>query len=220
MDFVFAFNSGSAGVDIPYDAQCPKHEFFLKKLLATFNLPAKCRAVMKHIASPVRLALLFTASLALAAEAPPKPHKGSDAFERMKPLVGTWKASADTGKGPTEVAVEYRLVAAGSALKERLFPGTPHEMITMYHDRNGKLSLTHYCAMANQPAMTLKSADDRTLHLDFDKVCGINPKTERHMHSLKVTFIDADTFRQDWTHYDGGKPVEKPTSFTFKRAKS
>ncbi len=164
--------------------------------------------------------LLTVAAGALAGEPPGQPHKGSDAFERLKSLAGIWKATADMGQGPAEVTVEYRLVAAGSALEERLFPGTPHEMVTLYHDRKGKLSLTHYCAMGNQPAMTLKSADDRTLHLDFDKICGINPKTERHMHSLKVTFIDGETFRQDWTHYDGGKPADKATSFTFKRARS
>ena len=40
------------------------------------------------------------------------------------------------------------------------------------------------------------------------------------MHSPTVTFIDPDTFRQDWTNYETGKPGAKPATFTFKRVKS
>src|SRR5438046_5351727 len=85
-----------------------------------------------------------------------KPHKGSAEFERMKSLAGTWKGKADMGEGPMEFTVEYRLVAGGSAVEERIFAGSPKEMVTMYHDQKGKLSLTHYCMLGNRPGMLLK----------------------------------------------------------------
>lgn len=164
--------------------------------------------------------LLTVAAVALAGEPLSKPYKGSAAFERLKPLAGSWKATIDIGQGPMEVTLEYRLIAGGSALEERIFAGSPQEMVTMYHDRNGQLAVTHYCLLANQPGMLLKSSDAKTLRFDFDKTCGINANTETHMHALTLTFVDADTIQQAWEHYENGRRSEKSPTFTFKRAKS
>jgi hypothetical protein len=161
----------------------------------------------------------LAAGVALAGEPPRQPQKGSAEFERLKALVGSWKATADMGQGPMDVSLEYRLVAGGSVLEERIFAGTPMEMVTMYHDKKGRLALTHYCMLANQPGMLLKSSDAKTLRFDFDQTCGINARTEDHMHALTLTFVDADTLRQEWQHYEKGKPSEKPALFVFQRAK-
>src|SRR2546421_3663647 len=112
--------------------------------------------------------LLITGSLLVAADQAAKPFHGSPAFEKMKTLVGTWKGKTDMGQGPTEITVEYRLVSGGSAIEERVFAGTPKEMVTMYHEKNGKLALTHYCMLANAPGMLLESSDTNTLKFDFD----------------------------------------------------
>ena len=87
----------------------------------------------------------------LSAAEPDQLYKGSPEFERMKTLVGSWKGKADMGQGPMEFAVEYRLVSGGSAIEERIFAGTPKEMVTMYYDDRGKLRLTHFCMLANRP---------------------------------------------------------------------
>ena len=154
----------------------------------------------------------------LSAGQPGAPYKGSPEFERMKSLVGTWKGTHDMGQGPMEVTVEYRLVAGGSTLEERFFAGTPMEMVTMYHDQRGKLALTHYCMLHNQPGMLLKSSDAKTLSFDFDKNCGVD-KNSTHMHSLVVTFQDADNIGQDWKLYENGKAKDSHP-FTLKRVKS
>jgi hypothetical protein len=148
-----------------------------------------------------------------------KAAPASPEFERMKSLVGTWKGKADMGQGPMEITVEYRLVAAGSALEERLFAGTPKEMVTMYHDQHGKLALTHYCMLGNRPGMLLKSADGKTLKFDFDDTCGVDPGGETHMHSLAITFDDADTITQNWRLFADGK-AKDDHPFTLKRVKS
>src|ERR1041385_2264920 len=83
----------------------------------------------------------------------PAPVTPSPEFERMKSLVGVWKGQADLGQGPIEVVAEYRLLAGGTVLQERVFPGAPNEMVTMYYDKDGKLGLTHYCVLGNRPAM-------------------------------------------------------------------
>src|SRR3954469_16239662 len=132
--------------------------------------------------------LLLASSLALLADdAPhfPAPKKGSAEFERMKTLVGTWTGKADMGHGPVDMTVKYRLLAGGTVLEERVFEGTPHEMVSMYYDDpSGKLAMTHYCMFGNRPGMLLKSSDAKSIKLDFDATCGIDPKKESHMHAL------------------------------------
>src|SRR6266404_2189115 len=118
------------------------------------------------------LLLLAVSGQLMAAEAKAPP-QGSAEFERMKSLVGTWKGKADMGQGPMEFTVEYRLISGGSAVEERIFAGTPKEMVTMYYDRKGKLSMTHYCMLGNRPGMLFKSADATTIKFDFDSKCGV-----------------------------------------------
>src|SRR5262245_49247510 len=98
---------------------------------------------MKTKLTSVCTILLVAASL--SANEPPKQKPGSPEFERMKTLVGTWKGKTDMGQGPIDLTVHYRLLAGGSVLEERVFSGTPNEMVSMYYDQNGKLAMTHYC---------------------------------------------------------------------------
>ncbi len=163
--------------------------------------------------------LLATAAWLNAAE-PEKPKAGSAEFERMKTLVGTWQGKADMGQGPVDMTVRYRLVAAGSVLEERVFEGTPNEMVTMYYDKDGKLALTHYCMLGNRPAMSLKSADAKTLTFDFDgSCCTIDAKKESHMHAMTVRFDDADTITTSCSAIMEGKKMPEHAT-TLKRVKS
>ncbi|KAF0175221.1 MAG: Uncharacterized protein FD161_3369 [Limisphaerales bacterium] len=161
--------------------------------------------------------LLATSAFTHAAE-PPKAAPASAEFERMKSLVGTWKGTADMGQGPVEMVSQYRLIAGGSVLEEKVFAGTPNEMTTMYFDKNGKLALTHYCVLGNRPGMVLESAQAKTMKFAFDKTCGINVNKESHMHSLTLTFVDADTITASCKAFMDGKEMpEHPT--TMKRVK-
>jgi hypothetical protein len=176
------------------------------------------RSTMKAIFTPVGTTFLLATALWLGAGEPEKPKQGSPAFERMKTLIGTWQGKTDMGQGPIDLTVKYRLLAAGSVLEERVFADTPNEMVTMYFDKGGKLSLTHYCIMGNRPAMVLKAFDDKSLKFDFDKSCGIDPKKESHMHALTITFDDADTITTSCKAIMDGKEMpEHPT--TLKRVK-
>jgi hypothetical protein len=71
----------------------------------------------------------------------------------------------------------------------------------------------------NRPGMLLKSSDDKSLQFDFDELCGIDPKKESHMHSLKIAFDDSDTITTTCKAVMDGKETEAhPT--TLKRVKS
>jgi hypothetical protein len=162
--------------------------------------------------------LLFALSGGLTAGEPKAGAQASPEFQRMKSLVGTWKGTTDMGEGPKEITVEYRLVSGGSALEERVFAGSPKEMVTMYYDRKGKLGLTHYCMLGNRPGMALKSSDAKSIQFDFDPKCGVDAKSEMHMHALTITFEDADTIIQDWKLFEAGKAKDSH-GFTLKRVK-
>jgi len=159
----------------------------------------------------------FLLGLALATAAEPSTAKpASPEFERMKSLVGSWTGKVDMGQGPVEMDVQYRLLAQGTVLEERCFPGTDNEMVSMYYDQGGRLAMTHYCIIGNRPAMLLKSSDAQTLTFDFDPSCGIDPKKESHMHALTLTFNDANTITTSCKAIMEGQEVPpKPT--TLKR---
>ncbi len=163
--------------------------------------------------------LLLISSLGLKADDSHKQKRCSPEFERMKTLVGTWKGKTDMGQGPVEMTVQYRLIAAGTVLEERDFPGTPHEMVTMYYDQDGTLAMTHYCVMGNRPGMRLNSSDAKSLSFDLDPQCGIDPAKESHMHSLTIRFDDADTITATCKAMIDGKATEHHP-VTLKRVNS
>lgn len=163
--------------------------------------------------------LLITASACVHAGEPAKEQKCSPEFAKMKELVGTWKGTADIGQGPVDMTVQYRMIAGGSVLEERIFPGTPHEMVTMWYEKDGKLSMTHYCVLGNRPAMALKSSEGKSMTFDFDPSCGIDPSKENHMHALTITFEDKDTITTKCKAVMEGKENEAH-GVTLKRVKS
>lgn len=177
---------------------------------------------MRKLATVV-IALVCCSLLGLfaahAGEHQSAPSAGSPEFERMKQLVGTWEGTADMGKEGDKIKVDYRLTAGGSALVETLFPGNSEEMVSVYHDRKGKLAMTHYCMLRNQPRMTLAKADDKTIELVFAKKGNdIDPAKETHMHAVRITFTDKDHIVQKWTTFEKGKKKGGAT-FTLTRVR-
>ncbi len=171
-----------------------------------------------HRTTLASLTALVAAGAALTAAEPVQPRQASAEFQRLTSLVGTWKGTTDMGQGPIEIVSQYRLIAGGSVLEEKVFVGTPNEMTTVYFDKNGKLALTHYCVFGNRPGRVLETADAKTMKFAFDETCGINPKKESHMHALSLTFVDTDTLTASCRAFIDGKELpENPT--TMKRVK-
>lgn len=162
-------------------------------------------------------------ALVLALSVPALSLAGRDdaakqAFAKMKTLVGKWKGTMGEGKDAMPATVEYKLTGSGTALVETLGPGSPYEMVSVYHMDNGSLVMTHYCGAGNQPFMKLKPGKNAN-SLFFDFVRGSNMKpTDMHMHSVTFTFDGADHVVADWLSYQGGKPGEK-AKFDFRRVK-
>jgi len=171
----------------------------------------------RTLAVTITLALA-TAGLVSAGMEHETAGKKNPAFETLKSLEGTWTGKANPGGGEAfEATVVYKVTGAGSALEERLFPGTDHEMVTMYHLDGDDVVLTHYCAAGNQPRMKLATADGKALAFAF--AGGTNIKAgEMHMHDAKITLVDADHLKAEWTAWVGGK-ADHTTIFELTRKK-
>ncbi len=151
------------------------------------------------------LAFFFVSTFSNANEKIPAAPEFSDAFNKMKSLAGTWKGTMGSGKEAKEVTIKYEVISAGSSVVETHFPGQPHEMISVYNDVDGKVQMTHYCALHNQPTLKLQSLKGDTLSYDFVKGTNMDPNKDKHMHSLKLKIINKNKISQAWTEYQNGK---------------
>jgi len=134
---------------------------------------------------------------------PPITH--SKDFEKMKELAGVWEGKVDMGKGMETFRVVYELTSAGNAIVERFAAGKPHEMVTVYHDFGGKLTMTHYCSLGNQPHMELTGTGGSDLVFVLsEKNPGLATLSEMHMHGLRIALEGKDSITNTWTLYDQG----------------
>ena len=156
---------------------------------------------MKHFA----LALVLFAATAHAGPDHKHPEpKIAPAFNDLKALVGTWEGTTTMHGEPMKSVVTYELTSGGTALIEKLGPGTPHEMVTIYSTRDNKVAATHFCAVGNQPEMKLKKAENGTFTFEMDGTKGISNKNEMHMHALTIT-LAGNKLKQEWTNYNNNK---------------
>jgi len=172
----------------------------------------------------IRLLLLSLPIVALAAVAAraggvdPGPYTGSPELEKLKKLEGHWEGMSNDmspDKQPHLITTDYHVTSGGTAVVETLFAGTPHEMVSIYHDEDGKLAMTHYCLMRNQPHMTLQKSSADTVTLAVGKNGGVDPKS-MHMHEVALKQPSDDQLVETWTSYSEGK-AQTPTVFRFKR---
>jgi hypothetical protein len=151
-----------------------------------------------------------TAAAEMEQEMPPTPASSAE-LSQLKQLAGRWEGTTKHGNGAEEpAAAEYKVTSGGSAVIETLFPGTPHEMVSVYHDKAGKPSMTHYCMLGNQPELELKSATGEKLVFSLASSSRI-PATDMHMHSLAFSWSGPDSVTQVWTSFKDGQPQESTT---------
>jgi len=134
---------------------------------------------------------------------------GPAALDRFRALAGEWIAAEDgemVKKG--DLVARYQVTAGGSAVVETVFPGTPHEMVTVYHGEAEDVVLTHYCLNGNQPRMRARGAGNGArVDFAFDGGANIDPATSKHMHSASFRFLGPDEIESEWTELERGQTV-------------
>jgi hypothetical protein len=170
---------------------------------------------VKHL--PYLAAAVLAASTLPASAA--GPAASSPGLERFKSLAGEWVAAED---GPMQkkgdLVARYTVTAAGSAVVETVFPGSEHEMVTVYTADGGDVVLTHYCMEGNQPRMRAKAPTGSKVQFAFEGGARIDPRRDRHMHSAWIEFVGADEIRNEWTEHAQGKPVMVVGSHLVRKA--
>ena len=176
---------------------------------------AKMRGMRSHV-----LLLVLGGSLcglwsgqALAEHPSPLPMP----FELVKELVGTWQGSKQALDGQETITVEYALTSRGTAVIERMFPGTPKEMVSIYTQDGHEMVMTHYCALGNQPRMKTSSpVTGNSITMSYIDGTGMRSLQDKHMHQLTLTIVDSRHINHEWTVFERGR--EQVThSFAFAR---
>jgi hypothetical protein len=173
--------------------------------------------------SPLSLTRVLTTAVLLAAMAAfgaARLDAAADpkaALATLKSLAGSWTGTAGSGEHVGPATVIYRITAGGHVVQETLFPGTAHEMVTMYHLDGDRLLATHYCAMGNQPRFVL-SADSSsdTLVFDFESITHAESPAAMHMHGGRIHQIDATRLEAVWVVFKDGAKVGE-NRFTLQR---
>jgi hypothetical protein len=168
-------------------------------------------------------ALVILSALAVTAIAADEKKADGPKYALLEPfaqLAGEWEGKEASGKKlEQEIRVLYKVTSAGSAVVETLLPGTPHEMVTIIHPDGDNLVLTHYCALGNQPRMKSKGkGDDNKVAFKYDSATNLKNENDAHMHEVTYTFVDKDTIKSEWTHFDQGK-ASGTVVFELKRKK-
>src|SRR4051794_32279102 len=157
------------------------------------------------------LMILGLAAGAHGGDAPAKATSAHPGLERLKKLAGTWVEADKDGKPTDKVVSVVKVTAGGSAVHETLFPGTPMEMISVYHRDGADLVMTHFCMLGNQPRMKAdpKSATNK-IRFVFAGGTNIDPAKDKHMHEGTLTFVDDDHIEYSGVCYEDGKPAKGP----------
>ena len=155
-----------------------------------------------------RFAVLAALVLAAGAASGAPSRPTSAALERFKNLAGEWVAAEDGDKVKKgDLVARYAVTASGSAVVETVFPGSEHEMVTVYHADGPDLVLTHFCMEGNQPRMRARAAQGPRFDFAYDGGTNIDPKRDRHMHSATFDLAGKDEIRSEWNEIAEGKTV-------------
>ena len=132
------------------------------------------------------------------------------ALEKMKRLAGTWLLADKDGKPTAEIASIIKVTAGGSVVHETLFPGQPHEMVSVYTVDGPDLIMTHYCVLGNQPRM---KADPKSpasqIVWRFAGGTNLDPKKDKHMHEATLTIVDDDHLEVNGVGWENGAPAKE-----------
>jgi hypothetical protein len=133
-------------------------------------------------------------------------------FAALKKLAGDWVKVGKDGKPTDQVISSIRVTSAGSAIQETMFPGSDHEMVTMYHLDGDDLVLTHYCSLGNQPRLRAEPGKDvNKIVFKFVGCTNLKSKDDHHINGATLTLYGKDHFKAKWVSCKKGKPCHLVT---------
>lgn len=125
-------------------------------------------------------------------------------LDDVKALLGDWYQAGADGEATGTLAATLRVTAGGSAVVETLFPGTDHEMLSVYHMDGGDLVMTHYCVLGNAPSYRARRTDDG-LHWQCTGVANLHAHGGTHMHEGFSDRLGPNRIRAKWLQTTDGE---------------
>ena len=171
------------------------------------------RMTMPRFHAITRIALLPVLVLSASALA-----DSETIMERLKTLEGEWMLVDESGEITDQVGAEFRWTAEGSALREFMFPGQPHEMLNVYHQDGNRVLMTHYCAAGSQPRLEIVPAEEGDgLLLKFDSITNLPSSVAHFMHHAEYEWESEDRLNTIWYGSVDGTVVDETTVFRLAR---
>ncbi len=146
------------------------------------------------------------------------PPKSSAELQRMKALEGDWTVTEKTASESKTTTIRYKVTSGGTAVTETIDPGTAHEMLTVYHDKAGKLAMNHFCMLGNQPEMELTSSGGSKIELQESAASKSLLNGQLRMSSVVIEQPDANTLIETWGGTNADGTPGKPMVFNLKKA--
>jgi hypothetical protein len=162
-------------------------------------------------------AALFACVPLIASSAEEKAAAKPHLLDRFKALAGNWSGAGLDDNSMPGATVSYTVTAGGHAVEEVVFPGSSHEMRTLYVRDGDDVVLVHFCASGHHPKMRGRTDADGNVVFDFDGAINFDPTKAGHMHDASFVFVGPDELRTRWQFWDGGKPSEHIANMHFKR---
>ncbi len=136
-------------------------------------------------------------------------------FEKMKTLAGEWEAIEGDFASPM---ITYEVSSGGHSIIERLFPGEEYEMVSMYHMQDGRLAMTHYCSMGNQPFLIAEPSVNENIVFTFISLGNMKEIDELHINGLEMVFHNENEITAHWSNNAKDAPAsEARASFHVRR---
>lgn len=162
--------------------------------------------------------LLVVLALPLyAADTTTAPAAAPHLLDRFKALAGDWSGEGLDGNSMPDTHVNYTVTAGGNAVEELLFPGTAHEMRTLYVRDGDDVVLVHFCASGNHPKMRAREERDGRIVFAFDGAVNFDPARAGHMHDADFTLLGPDELRTQWRFWQDGKPAAHVANLHLRR---
>ena len=160
------------------------------------------------------LAVLFLSAPSLSSAADP-PAKV--AFEQLKVLLGSWRATDPNNN----TLVEVKLIANGSTLVETWTMSPTRQSMTVYTLDGNRLLATHYCPQGNAPRLAFTKTDTSGAH-HFDFIDGANLQDPEGSHEhafwirkeLDETITRSETYISNGAKYNPEKDIGSTENFS------
>ena len=135
----------------------------------------------------------------------------SSGFLQMQNVLGKWEGTLiRSAQEDIPISLEYKMISDGSAIVEHSNEDGI-EMMTAFADQSGKLLATHYCALGNQPKMSVSDSTDSSISFSTNrKLSGLDPANDSFVDTW--TFSDlkkgTDQFTYTYTVLNSDNTVE------------